>query len=53
MDSLTTKIAEELIAKFDAAVKAGNFEAMQEVVDAVVSSPNRPFKREVMRQIGL
>ena len=53
MDKLTTKIAAELIAKFDAAVAAGDFEKMQEVVNAVVASPNRPFKREVMRQIGL
>ena len=53
MDKLTTKIAAEVVAMFDAAVSDGDFEKMQEVVNSVVSSPNQPFKREVMRQIGL
>jgi 3-hydroxyisobutyrate dehydrogenase-like beta-hydroxyacid dehydrogenase len=52
MDELTTKIAKELIEKFDAAVSAGDFAAMQDVVNAVIASPNKPFKKEVLRQIG-
>ena len=52
MDKLTTTIAQELIARFDAAVSAGSFDEMQKVVEIVTSSPNQAFKAEVLRQIG-
>lgn len=51
-DRLTTEIAFEWVAKFDAAVQAEDFAEMQRVVAAVNASPNRPFKREVLRQIA-
>lgn len=52
MDAKTSKIAAEWIAKFDAAVQAENFEEMNRIVAAVCASPNRPFRAEVLRQIG-
>lgn len=51
-DAKTQQIAAELIAKFDEAMKAENFAEMTRIVDIVCASPNRPFKREVLRQIG-
>jgi hypothetical protein len=51
-DQLTTDIAAFWIAKFDAAVQAEDFAEMQRVVATVEASPNRPFKREVLRQIA-
>ena len=53
MDAKTAKIAAEWIAKFEAAQNAGDLDGMQAVVDAVCASPNQPFKREVLRQLGM
>lgn len=53
MDNTTTQIAAEWIAKFDAAVQREDLVEMERIVTAVSSSPNRPFKREVLRQIGM
>lgn len=53
MDALTSKIAAEWIAKFEQAQERGDLEAMNAVVDTVCASPNQPFKREVIRQLGL
>lgn len=50
-DKKTTDIAAYWIALFDAAVEAGNLAEMQRVVDVVNASPNRPLKREFLRQL--
>lgn len=52
MDAKTTMIAAEWIAKFDAAVFAEDLAEMERIVGIVSASPNRAFKREVLRQIG-
>lgn len=52
-DQLTTDVAAEWIAKFDAAVRDENLPEMERIVAAVTASPNRPFAREVLRQLAL
>ena len=52
-DQLTTDVAAEWIAKFDAAVMAEDLPEMERIVATVTASPNRPFAREVLRQLGV
>lgn len=53
MDKKTEQVAAELIAMFDAAVKAEDVTEMERIVGVVCTSPNRPFRAAVMRQIGI
>lgn len=52
-DQLTVDVASEWIAKFDAAVKAEDLPEMERIVSTVSASPNRPFAREILRQLEL
>lgn len=51
-DKMTSEVAKEWITKFEAAQERGDMPAMNAVVDTVCASPNRPFKLEVLRQLG-
>lgn len=53
MDKKTEQIAAEWIAKYDAAVEREDLTEMQRIVDAVCASPNQPFRRAVLRQLGI
>ena len=52
MDSTTTQLVAEWIAKYDAAVQREDLVEMTRIMDVCATSPNRPFRREVMRQLG-
>lgn len=52
MDKKTEQIAAEWIAKFMAAVEAEDLVEMERIVSVVEASPNRPFRRAVLRQLG-
>ena len=51
MDRKTQAIVSETIAKFDAAVSAGDLREMNKIVSDVCASPNIPFRHEVLRQL--
>jgi hypothetical protein len=53
MDATTTQLVKEWIAKYDAAVQREDLEEMTRIICVCAESPNRPFRREVMRQLEL
>jgi hypothetical protein len=52
-DNLTKEVASDLIKMFDIATKNEDLPEMDRIVNLVCSSPNNPFKHEVMRQLGV
>lgn len=53
IDAKTKQIVAEWVAKYDAAVQAEDFPEMMRIITICESSPNRPFKRELMLQLDL
>ena len=51
MDKQTKQIAAELIAKYDAAVKAEDLPTMERIVADVCASPNQPLRWAVMKEL--
>ncbi len=52
-DAKTTKMVAEIIERYMAAVAAEDFPLMMEIMDNAMASPNRPFKKELARQLAL
>ena len=52
-DKLTKEVASDLIKMFDVATKNEDLPEMDRIVNIVCSSPNNPFKREILRQLGV
>lgn len=53
MDAETTAIVAQLIAEYDAAAAAENLAEMSRIVDVCATSPNQPFRKEVLRQLRM
>lgn len=53
IDKKTQKIVAEWVAKYDAAVAAGDLPEMERIAEAVSASPNQPFRAEMIRQLGV
>ena len=51
LDKKTEQIASELIAKFMAAVEAEDLAEMDRIVSAAASTPNKPLREALMRQL--
>lgn len=50
-DHKTELIVKEWVIKYDAAVKSENYEEMLRIVNICTSSPNKPFKSELLKQL--
>lgn len=53
MDAFTTQLVSEWIAKYDAAVQREDFDEMMRIIEICSTSPNRPFRFEVCRQLEI
>ena len=53
MDATTTQLVSEWIAKYDAAVQREDLVEMTSIIEICSTSPNRPFRREVMRKLEI
>ena len=51
IDQLTADIAADLIKMFDIATKNEDIMEMNRIMDIASKCPNKPLKREVMRQL--
>lgn len=49
-DKKTASMAADLVAKIDALIEAGDFAEAERLIDAGVSTPNRPFRAEFLSQ---
>jgi hypothetical protein len=53
MDKKTEQIAAEWVAKYDAALAAGDLAEMERIVNAVCASPNQPFRRAMCKALAV
>jgi hypothetical protein len=51
IDAKTRQIVAEWVAKYDAAVQREDLPEMIRIISICESSPNRPFKKELQRQL--
>ncbi|HEY6612742.1 MAG TPA: hypothetical protein VIZ86_16635 [Pseudomonas sp.] len=52
MDQKTEQIAADLIARFDAAMAAGDLAAAMEIADAASRTPNNPLQDAILRRLA-